>query len=221
MPINGDHLFIMSRGRKRRTARGPRMNGKESCSALSSGRTLRSVSSMPAIDETDKKVIALIQGDLPLNPRPFASLAERIGLKEEDFLARVRNLKRSGVIRRFGATLRHQEAGFSSNAMVAWVVPEERVDEVGELMAGFKEVTHCYQRQRQKEWPYNLYTMIHGDNRDQCRRLAESISRKTGIDEYALLFSEKEFKKTSMEYFGLTNDREGMSHGQGTIKVPV
>ncbi|MBN1102982.1 MAG: Lrp/AsnC family transcriptional regulator [Deltaproteobacteria bacterium] len=158
------------------------------------------------IDETDKKVIALIQGDLPLDPKPFALLAERIGVSEKEFLARVASLKKKGIIRRFGATLRHQEAGFSSNAMVGWMVPEERIEEVGQLMAGFREVTHCYQRAPWKGWPYNLYTMIHGDDRGQCRGTAKRMSRSSGIDRYVLLFSEKEFKKTSMEYFGLTSD---------------
>lgn len=153
------------------------------------------------IDEADKKVIALIQGDLPLDHRPFARAAEMAGISEEEFIERVRSLKKRGVIRRFGATLRHQEAGFSSNAMVAWIVPEERVEEVGQTLAGFKEVTHCYQRTPREGWAYNLYTMIHGDNREQCVRVARRMSRKTGMENYALLFSEKEFKKTSMKYF--------------------
>ncbi|MEW6663911.1 MAG: AsnC family transcriptional regulator [Thermodesulfobacteriota bacterium] len=156
---------------------------------------------MKTLDETDKRIIGLIQGDLPLDPRPFAVLAEKIGLSEKDFLNRVRSLKRRGIMRRFGATLYHQEAGFSSNAMVAWAVPEERVDEVGRLLAGFREVTHCYQREPQRGWPYNLYTMIHGDDRRQCRRIAGRMSRKAGIQQYELLFSEREFKKTSMQYF--------------------
>jgi DNA-binding Lrp family transcriptional regulator len=153
------------------------------------------------LDETDKKVIALIQGDLPLDPKPFALLAERVGMSEKEFLTRVASLKKRGIIRRFGATLRHQEAGFSSNAMVAWIVPEERIEEVGRILGGFREVTHCYQRTPRKGWPYNLYTMIHGDDREQCKRTAERMSRKSRIGRYALLFSEKEFKKTSMQYF--------------------
>lgn len=153
------------------------------------------------IDELDKKVIHLIQGDLPLDPRPFALLAQKIGISEEEFVRRVKFLKERGIIRRFGATLRHQEAGFSANAMIAWVVPEERVVEVGVRMAKFREVTHCYQRRPQKGWKYNLYTMIHGENEEACLKIAKRISRKTGIEEYALLFSEKEFKKTSMQYF--------------------
>ncbi len=153
------------------------------------------------VDALDKKVIGLIQGDLPLDPRPFAVMAEKIGISEAEFVERVRSLKERGVIRRFGATLRHQEAGFSSNAMIAWVVPEREVDKAGETMAQFREVTHCYQRRPQKDWKYNLYTMIHGDNENECFKIAQRISHETGIEEYILLFSEKEFKKTSMKYF--------------------
>ena len=153
------------------------------------------------IDKIDKKVISLIQGDLPVDPRPFAILADRIGLTEAQFIARIKDLKKRGIIRRFGATLRHQEAGFSSNAMVAWVVPDQRIDEVGKILANFREVTHCYQRRPQGDWPYNLYTMIHGSNRDQCFDIAARMSRFAGIDHYKLLFSKKEFRKTSMEYF--------------------
>jgi DNA-binding Lrp family transcriptional regulator len=153
------------------------------------------------IDEIDKKVIGLIQGDLPIDKRPFATMAKKIDLTEEEFLGRVKDLKKQGIVRRFGATLRHQEAGFSSNAMVAWVVPDDRVDEAGSLLSKFPEVTHCYERRPQKDWQYNLYTMIHGSNRDLCIQITERMSRSIGIDQYVLLFSEKEFKKTSMEYF--------------------
>ena len=153
------------------------------------------------IDEHDRKVISLIQGDLPLDPKPFAVLAKKIGMAENEFLERVKDLKKQGIIRRFGATLRHQEAGFSSNAMVAWLAPDDRIDEIGEACARFREVTHCYQREPQRDWPYNLYTMIHGSNREECYRIADRLSRTNGLNDYLLLFSEKEFKKTSMEYF--------------------
>ena len=83
------------------------------------------------VDDLDKKVIGLIQGDMPVKRRPFAILAEKIGISEEEFLERVNNLKDQGILRRFGATLRHQKAGYGSNAMVAWLVPDDRIDEVG------------------------------------------------------------------------------------------
>ena len=153
------------------------------------------------IDELDKAIIGLIQGDLPLRKQPFAKLAESIGITEREFLEKITTLKASGVIRRFGATLRHQEAGFSSNAMVAWIVPDDRIEQVGKAMAEFKEVTHCYQRRPQKDWKYNLFTMVHGDDKEACYQVAKRMSEATGMDEYTLLFSEKEFKKTSMAYF--------------------
>ena len=156
---------------------------------------------MALIDELDKRIIALIQGDLPLDPRPFAVMAGQLGITEDEFMERVRSMKEEGVIRRFGATLYHQEAGFGANAMVAWLVPDEQVDEVGKVMADFREVTHCYQRRPQRDWKYNLYTMVHGDNEDACHQIAQRISQKTGMKEYALLFSSKEFKKTSMQYY--------------------
>jgi len=163
--------------------------------------TLQALAITLMIDDVDKKVIELIQGDLPLDLRPFALLAVKAGISEEEFVERVASLKKRGIIRRFGATLRHQEAGFSSNAMVAWIVPGERIEEVGKTMARFRAVTHCYERKTTKGWPYNLYTMIHGDDRGECYEIAKKISRKAGIQDYILLFSEKEFKKTSMKYF--------------------
>ena len=153
------------------------------------------------IENIDKKIIGLIQKDLPVHPRPFAVLAEKIGISEETFIERVKRLKKTGVIRRFGATLRHQKAGFKANAMIAWKAPEGIIRELGKTLARFREVSHCYHRAPKGDWPYNLYTMVHGGSRNECREIAERMSSTTGLAEYAVLFSEKEFKKTSMEYF--------------------
>ena len=161
------------------------------------------------IDERDKEVVSLIQGDLPLDPKPFALLGQKIGMDEGELIDRIRNLKERGVIRRFGATLRHQEAGFSSNAMVAWTAPEDRIEEAGKIFAGFREVSHCYHRTPHKDWPYNLYTMIHGSSREECRRIAARLSEASGVRDYQILFSEREFKKTSMKYFS------EKGHGKG------
>ena len=153
------------------------------------------------IEEIDKKIISQIQRDLPVHPRPFALLAEKIGISEAVFVERVKRLKDKGIIRRFGATLRHQEAGFKANAMIAWKSPENTINENGEKLARFREVSHCYHRTPKGDWPYNLYSMVHGGSRDECRKIAQQMSSATGLTDYAVLFSEKEFKKTSMEYF--------------------
>ncbi|HOP48867.1 MAG TPA: AsnC family transcriptional regulator [Desulfobacteraceae bacterium] len=153
------------------------------------------------MDDLDKNIIIQIQGDLPLERRPFAALADKAGLTEDQFISRIEDLRNRGVLRRFGATLRHQKSGFRANAMVAWLVPDERIEEVGRLFSGFNEVTHCYHRNPQKDWPYNIFTMVHGISRDQCHHITAKMADSACIREYILLFSEKEFKKTSMKYF--------------------
>ena len=153
------------------------------------------------ISEIEKKIVGLIQGDLPLETKPFEKIAEIIGISEDELVAKIKDLKKRGIIRRFGATLRHQEAGYNSNAMIAWLVPNENIDEIGEAMAGFREVTHCYHRLPQGDWKYNLFTMVHGESKQECFKIAMKMSQLTGMTDYTLLFSEKEFKKTSMKYF--------------------
>ena len=149
----------------------------------------------------DKKIVRILEGDVGVEPAPFAPLARRAGLPEEVFLRRVRALKRRGVIRRFGAILRHKEAGVQGNVMAVWRVPEGEIGRIGGIMASFPEVTHCYQRPALLEWPYNLYTMLHGPDEKHCRRLARKIAQATGVRSFRLLFSKREHKKSSMRYF--------------------
>jgi siroheme decarboxylase len=153
------------------------------------------------ITDIEKKVIALLQTDIPVAQRPFLEMARQIGITEEQFLKILADLNDRGMIRRFGATLKHQKSGFKANAMVAWKVDEARVEQVGTTMAGFDEITHCYRRNPAPGWDYNLYTMVHAADEDQCRALVEKIARTVGEDNYTLLFSRKELKKTSMKYF--------------------
>jgi DNA-binding Lrp family transcriptional regulator len=105
------------------------------------------------IEDTDKKIISQIQKDLPVHKRPFAEMAEKIGISEDEFIKRVQHLKERGIIRRFGATLRHQEAGFKANAMIAWKSPDGVIAEMGRTLARFREVSHCYHRAPKGDWP--------------------------------------------------------------------
>jgi len=149
----------------------------------------------------EKKVIASIQADLPLVERPYHHLAQKIGISEAEFLNIMARLCTKGIIRRFGATLRHQQSGFNANAMAAWQVPEEKIQTVGRQMAESPAISHCYRRDPKPTWPYNLYTMIHAASEKICRETARALSEKTGVNTYHLLFSRRELKKTSMVYF--------------------
>jgi DNA-binding Lrp family transcriptional regulator len=153
------------------------------------------------LSNLEKKIIALLQGDLPIVRHPFRAIAEHLGIEENRLLQILQDLSRRGIIRRFGATLRHQKSGFEANAMVAWQVDASRVEEVGEKMAEFSQVTHCYHRNPNHRWPYNLYTMIHAGDEESCVDTARRISEATGVETYTLLFSRRELKKTSMAYF--------------------
>ena len=153
------------------------------------------------LTELDKKIIAAIQGDLPITARPYRDIARSLEISEDALLERLQDLCRMGVIRRFGATLRHQKSGFEANAMVAWQVAEERIDAVGDLLAGFGAVYHCYRRNPTPQWPYNLYTMIHARDEAACRDAARRMAAAAGVAAYTLLFSRRELKKTSMAYF--------------------
>ena len=152
-------------------------------------------------DDLERRIIQHLQGDLPLTARPYAVLASKVGISEEEVLERIELLKEQGTLRRFGATLRHQLAGYKANAMVGWYVPEDNMEEIGPLMATFREVSHCYERRIQGKWKYNLFTMIHGKTEKDCEDIARRIAENTGIKDYVLLLSLKEFKKTSPEYF--------------------
>ena len=85
--------------------------------------------------------------------------------------------------------------------MVAWKVEEDRIEDVGKKMAGFKQVSHCYRRNPSDTWPYNLYTMVHATDEASCIDTARQMSEAAGVDTYTLLFSRRELKKTSMKYF--------------------
>lgn len=150
------------------------------------------------MDDNDTQLLKSIQDGIPITPRPFKEIADRLGLSEEQVIARIGQLHQDGVIRRFGASVGHRAIGFTANAMCTWNVPDNRVEDVGAIMAGFSEVTHCYERPRRNGWPYNLFTMVHAYTRDECRKVAKQISSATGIEDYNILFSEKEFKKTGV-----------------------
>jgi len=151
--------------------------------------------------ELDKKIINRLSGDLPTDMTPFAALAGEIGVDESDLLATIEDYEKTGVLRRFAAVLAHRDVGFVANALAVWHVPEDSVVETGEIMAGFEDVSHCYERLSYPQWPYNIYTMIHGRDRQQCLEIVERIAEATGIRDYTVLFTVREFKKRSMRYF--------------------
>ena len=158
------------------------------------------------LSRLEKKIVALLQDDIAITKRPYLEISKQLNIPEETLLQQLKDLYKRGIIRRFGATIRHQKSGFEANAMVAWQVDEDYIDEAGKQMASLKAVTHCYRRNPTDDWPYNLYTMIHAKNEESCWEIARKLAKKASVDTYTLLFSRKELKKTSMKYFPAKND---------------
>lgn len=149
----------------------------------------------------DRELVRHLQEDIPLTPRPFADIAARVGMTEAEVVERTRAWTADGTIRRFGAMVRHQRLGYKANAMSAWDVPDERIEEVGEALADAAAVSHCYHRPRADGWDYNIFAMIHAATEAECEEIAADLAGRIGIESYALLFSSREFKKVSMKYF--------------------
>jgi len=149
----------------------------------------------------DQKIIKSLQGDLPISPTPYQAIADELGVSEAFLLERIAFWQANGLLKRLSAVIRHQNAGFTANAMVVWRVSLPDMDRVGALCAQQDFVSHCYQREPLPGFPYTLYTMIHAKSRGECIARAETLSSITGIADYQLLFSRQEFKKSSMEYF--------------------
>lgn len=180
------------------------MTGSDEASAQSEdgyGDARRPAAGPAGIGPQEIATIRELQKDLPIRPEPFVPWAAALGVSVGSLLERAAALQAQGYMRRFAAVLHHREAGFRANAMGVWKVPPERVEELGPRFASFNAVSHCYQRPVYPDWPYNLFTMIHGRTAADCQKVIDAISAETGILEYAVLYSTKEYKKTRVPYF--------------------
>jgi len=163
--------------------------------------TRRPAAGRAGLRPVDIAVIRELQEDIPLVAEPYRPMADRIGLSEQGLFEAAARLSAQGYLRRMAAVLHHREAGFRANAMGVWVVPPTRTEEVGQIMGSFKGVSHCYLRPTYPDWPFSIFSMVHGQEAKDCQEIINAISQATGITEYALLYSTKEYKKIRLKYF--------------------
>lgn len=150
------------------------------------------------LDDTDRRIVSATQRGLPLVPTPYTQVAQELGLTVEELLHRLSAMCASGVIRTMGAVLDGPALGYRGNALVAWQVPARDCDRVGALFADFDEVSHCYRRPVLADFPYPLYTMVHGlDGRD-CERIVLRMSERSGVSRFVMLPTVREFRKTAV-----------------------
>jgi siroheme decarboxylase len=147
------------------------------------------------------RLVKCIQEDLPLVPKPFSAWADLLGMGEGELLRTITDWTGQGTIRRFAAILNHRQVGFSSNGMVVWKCPEDRIDRMGNILASHAEVSHCYYRPAYAQWLYNLYAMVHSRSVEECEVTAAKLADAIGLPDFRILVSTKEFKKIRLKLF--------------------
>jgi DNA-binding Lrp family transcriptional regulator len=152
------------------------------------------------MSDIERRILAEIQQGLPITRQPYKDIAQRTGISEEQLLTVLKDWKRQGKIRRIGAVIDHFKTGQGAGAMVVWEVAAANVERVGTILAGFKEVSHAYERETSENWPFNLYTMVHAKHRDDIKRIVEKMSDACGVGSYRVLFTERQLKKVSPVY---------------------
>jgi len=155
------------------------------------------------LGELERRLVMALQEGLPLFIRPFQVLASRVGCEESEVLERIARWCEEGVIKRFGVVVRHHELGYTANAMLVQDIPDAAVSAVGETLAREPGVTLCYQRPRvQPDWPYNLFCMIHGQERGEVEAKIAELRERLELSSYAhdTLFSLTRFKQTGARY---------------------
>lgn len=152
------------------------------------------------LSEIERKLLGEIQHGMPASQTPYSDIAKKIGADIDQVIDIINNWKNDGRLRRVGAIVNHFKVGLKAGAMVVWQVPEDRIEEVGTILASFSEVSHAYERPSSDQWPFNLYTMVHGNNEHDVSKTVEEMSEKVGIKNFKQLETIKELKKVPPTY---------------------
>ncbi len=153
------------------------------------------------MDDLDRKIITATQSGLPLVKEPYQAIARQLNIEPDLLKQRMRKMLEAGQIRRVGAVPNHYKLGYTANAMSVWNVPDEMIAELGSQLGALSFVSHCYERPRfLPEWPYNLFAMIHGKNKDEVSEKVQQVFTLLGehCAGYELLYSKQILKKTGL-----------------------
>ena len=151
----------------------------------------------------EKALIEKISAGLPLVSQPYATIAAQLGCSETAVIDGIKRIMARGDVKRFGVVVRHRKLGYRANGMVVWDIPEGRVAEADHCIGQYSFVTLCYQRPRRlPEWHYNLFSMIHGQDRAAVIAQVEFIVEQCGLHdiEHEILFSQRCFKQRGASY---------------------
>tara|TARA_B110001454_G_scaffold17888_1_gene16224 strand:+ start:3152 stop:4168 length:1017 start_codon:yes stop_codon:yes gene_type:complete len=174
-------------------------NKKHEVAPTEEKKEIKNIDFIPT--EEDKNFIRELQKDMDIIDEPFENAAKNLEITENELFAKMKHYEELGVMRRFAAILRHRQVGFTANGMIVWKVPEGEISNVGTKLGAFPQVSHCYERPTYPDWPYNVFSMIHCKTHDEAYEMAKTIQEQINVNDYQILFSSREFKKTRVEYF--------------------
>lgn len=155
------------------------------------------------LNATERRIASALTVGLPLVARPYAALARDLGMDEATVVATIRDLLARGVLSRLGLVVRHHELGYRANAMVVWDVDDAEAPALGRLLASYPCVTLSYRRPRRlPAWRYNLFSMVHGQDKREVQALVRDIAGDLGLENaaYEILFSHRRFKQQGACY---------------------
>ena len=144
---------------------------------------------MPPIDDVDRAILNRIQSNFPMTKRPFLSIAEDLGLSENEVINRLGKLREKGIIRRIGGNFVPERLGFVSTLCAA-KVPEDKIEGFARTVNRYPGVTHNYQRDNK----YNIWFTFIAQSMNEIEGNLEDISRETGVKEIINLPATKMYK---------------------------
>jgi siroheme decarboxylase len=164
--------------------------------------TRMSESAAGDLSALDADLLLAIQEGFPLTTTPYRDIASEVGAPVEDVLAAIERLLETGCLKRVGCVVNHVATGFDANCMVVWDVPDDELDTRGTEVGALPAVTLCYHRPRRPEldWPYNLFTMIHGRDPEAVAEQIDLLEREYLPYDHERLRSTRTLKQTGARY---------------------
>lgn len=152
--------------------------------------------------EQQQQLRRLLENGLPLTSRPYQAFAEQINSTEQAVIEHVEDLSQQGLFRRFGIVVKHRALGINANVMLVMDIEDERVHQIGEALGEAPGVNLCYRRPRRPGWPYNLFCMVHGRDRQAVEAHVIELLAQHNLQQrpHHLLFSTHAFKQRGGRY---------------------
>lgn len=155
------------------------------------------------IDSIDKQILLEISDDLNLSKDLFGEISSKVGISKDELLKRLQNMQEQGILKRIAPIIKHYNTEYIINAMVVWIIEEYTKQQVESLIKNYEHISHVYERKSGEDWPYNFYTMIHGQSTEEIVKIVGYLSKDLGSDTYKILYTKRQWKKTSpdMNYY--------------------